>query len=392
MELVGALFVYIWLIMVGVQSYGLNEELVNHVFAILIFLILAPLFEGSLAKKLFIYLSGWMFSIVFFTFSTVFSMLLSPQDVVRQHEICVLVYLFLLVGFFIVLRTFLQDTLERLFSALEDNLPPLLLIYPAIILIVFLIGLRPSNYMVKADSNATFYLLFMMTTAVVYVLLLKNLVDISERHHAEDELHFAKQLVTEQRQHYTQLLESIDNMRVLRHDFTLHVQAVLGMQDKTEVDRYLGQLVKRYDVSVITMCENQAINEIMNRIRVLCEKRGITLRVDLDIRQTIPIDDLTLCVVIGNMMQNAMEACDRIYDNRFIDITARFTVDRLMLLMENSFDGVVSKKGERLLSRKKDGGLGLVSLRRILTHDGDDLSMHYTDTVFTTMVTIMARE
>jgi len=62
-----------------------------------------------------------------------------------------------------------------------------------------------------------------------------------------------------------------------------------------------------------------------------------------------------------------------------------------MMLAENSYNGQIKESGGKLLSSKQDGGLGLLSIRRILNRPGDDFDVYFNETIFTAMVNIMGR-
>lgn len=123
----------------------------------------------------------------------------------------------------------------------------------------------------------------------------------------------------------------------------------------------------------------------------ICQENQIEFVASTDISAHIPIDDLTLCIVIGNLLENAMDACLKLKEGRFIHLQARWIKDHLMMLAENSYNGQIKESGGKLLSSKQDGGLGLLSIRRILNRPGDDFDVCFNDTTFTAMVNIMDR-
>lgn len=93
----------------------------------------------------------------------------------------------------------------------------------------------------------------------------------------------------------------------------------------------------------------------------------------------------------GNLLENALEACRRLTGPRFILVQARWLDDHLMMLVENSYNGQIKKNGSRILSSKRDGGLGILSIKRILNQPGDEFDVDYNDTTFTAMVKIVDR-
>lgn len=236
-----------------------------------------------------------------------------------------------------------------------------------------------------------FYLAFCTMILVLYVMILDGTLEAVSRKKTEEELIFARQLIGKQREHYNQMLEHADELRIIRHDFRHHIHALLHM-DKDQQRKYLLDLNKELDTpKEQNYCENPAVNQVLQEYGTRCQENQIEFVASLDISAHIPIDDLTLCIVIGNLMENSMEACLKLKENRFIHLQARWMQDHLMMLSENSYNGQIRESGGKLLSSKQYGGLGLLSIRRILNRPGDDFDICFNDTTFTAMVNIMDR-
>jgi len=187
------------------------------------------------------------------------------------------------------------------------------------------------------------------------------------------------------------MLEHAEELRIIRHDFRHHIHALLNM-DRNEQRKYLLDLNKELDTSREQIyCENPAVNQILQEYGIRCQENQIEFVAGLDISAYIPIDDLTLCIVIGNLLENSMEACLKLKKGRFIHLQARWMQNHLMMLAKNSYNGQIKESGGRLLSSKQDGGLGFLSIRRILNQPGDDFDVCFNDTTFTAMVNIMDR-
>ena len=219
----------------------------------------------------------------------------------------------------------------------------------------------------------------------LYVLILNSILELMERRKMTEELQVAKRLLYQQREHYHQILDYIEQVRIIRHDFRHHIHALLNM-DRDAQARYLRDLQKELDnTAAQTFCQNQAVNGLLQEYAGRCQDNQVELDTNLDLPETIPIDDLTLCIVIGNLLENALDACRRFSGPRFIRIRCRWGSNHLELLVENSFDGQVRKIGGELLSRKQEGGLGLLSIRRTLSCPGDDFEVCYSKAAFTAM-------
>ena len=63
---------------------------------------------------------------------------------------------------------------------------------------------------------------------------------------------------------------------------------------------------------------------------------------------------MDLCVMIGNALENAFEACAAVETNRFVTITAEHNGHLLTIMVQNSFDGEIKVVKDTILSRKRE--------------------------------------
>ena len=88
------------------------------------------------------------------------------------------------------------------------------------------------------------------------------------------------------------------------------------------------------------------------------------------------VPDMDLCVIMGNMLENALEACRRMEgEEQFIKVRAIVDGIFLTIVVENSFDGNWQEEGGAYLSRKeasniRGGGVGLSSVRAVCEKHG----------------------
>lgn len=137
--------------------------------------------------------------------------------------------------------------------------------------------------------------------------------------------------------------------------------------------------------------QNRAVNGLLQRHTARARQNGMEFITRVGLSAHMPVDDLVLRTVIGNLLENAMGAYHRLVGHRFILVRVRWLDDHLMMLVKNSYSGQIKKNGDRILSSKRDGGLGILSIKRILDQPGDEFDVDYNDTTFTTMVRIVDR-
>ena len=220
------------------------------------------------------------------------------------------------------------------------------------------------------------------------MLTLNSTAQIVKRKQTEEELTFARQMISKQREHYNQTLDYMEQVRIIRHDFRHHIHALLYM-DREQQIKYLKNLQKELETSEQKIfCENHAVNGLIREYAARAEKAGIAFTARLDLSAHIPIDDLTLCIVIGNLLENAIEASKKVTQGPFIRIQARMDGEHLLMLVENAYHGTIHEKNGKILSSKKDGGLGMLSIQRILNRPEDEFDVYFNDDTFTAMVRI----
>ena len=126
---------------------------------------------------------------------------------------------------------------------------------------------------------------------------------------------------------------------------------------------------------------------------------GITKGVKITVRKVaplgdpLPILDTDLCILIGNSMENAIEACKKLPpERRSIRFHMKKMAGNLIMTSDNSYDGSLMCEGERFLSTKRQGkqeGIGLRSIRSIAEKYRGELRIETKDDTF--MLSVMLR-
>ena len=106
-------------------------------------------------------------------------------------------------------------------------------------------------------------------------------------------------------------------MRGWRHDYHNHLQSMkayveMGQYDKLQ--EYLGLLENDLD-QVNQLCDSGNVNldAILNSKISLAEKNGIRVDYKAACPANLTVSDIDLCALIGNLIDNAVEACNKGY-------------------------------------------------------------------------------
>lgn len=202
--------------------------------------------------------------------------------------------------------------------------------------------------------------------AFAYYLIALSIDQTKRQQQLENQL-------TLQRDHYRNLNDSISAANTTRHDLRHHLVTLLefvGKKDAAAAQEYLSRLCDAYDDSAIPiLCRNQAADALLCHYMKLARQHDIKLAAQLHIPDDLGIDDLDLCIILGNCLENAIDACKKIRTDkmRVININANINKGHLVLKITNSFNGLVKQQADGLfLSEKGTGhGIGLYSVKTL---------------------------
>lgn len=106
---------------------------------------------------------------------------------------------------------------------------------------------------------------------------------------------------------------------------------------------------------IVSYTENQPLNALLNYYQHVSKQNEIRFTAQIRLPAALPVSDVDLCTVIGNILENAVIACITT-DDRFIDLTVLTENDaQLYVIATNSFDGKTWKKDHKYLSTKRMG-------------------------------------
>ena len=174
-------------------------------------------------------------------------------------------------------------------------------------------------------------------------------------------------------QYYVTLAGHIQDIRRMQHDSRHHLRVLSGYVRNgayERLDAYLSALIEQSpDVGNLFYCANYTANILLGFYAEKARSAGITFQCDAQIPADLGCTPIDICAMLGNALQNAMDACARqdAGEPRFISLLARMVGHNLTLEIRNSYDGVVVEESGRFLTRKKGHGhgLGLTSIRRV---------------------------
>lgn len=203
---------------------------------------------------------------------------------------------------------------------------------------------------------------------------------------------------TEQSEKHLNEVRSIHKeMRGYKHDFHHHLQALKGQLEAGEVERalaYIEQLDNQLmNVDTLLKTGNVSLDAIFSAKISQAKAENIAVTVKANVPDALTISDLELSIIIGNLLDNAIEACRTVTGERFIRIYISMKGTMLYFSMLNAA-GAKKKKTGSLFATHKDGvhGFGLRRAEAILEEHGGWVKYNSEDGAFTSEFLVPAIE
>lgn len=191
--------------------------------------------------------------------------------------------------------------------------------------------------------------------------------------------------------------EEINNtykkMRGWRHDYKNHMQVLKVYVENKEWQNAIQYICEMNqdlsEVDHVIKTGNVMADAIVNSKVALARTKHINIDITATVPDKLPITDVEFCVIFGNLMDNAIEACDKIADDKdkFIRIYIGLFKKQLYLSVTNA-----TKEKERIrkyTSIKGEGhGLGLYRIDKIVKQKKGYLNRKNEPGVFATEIMI----
>ena len=195
-----------------------------------------------------------------------------------------------------------------------------------------------------------------------------------------------------QQERYKSLCMAIEEARQARHDIRHHfVQlSVLAEQgDMEKIKKYLLAATGKISDYNLHFCENQAVDSVFGYYSALAKRENIPFHALVSLPADLSIDEIDLCLVFSNLLENAIQASVKTEPaRRKINVEVYPRHNHLLLIhVENTFDGKIQQKNNIFQSSKHSGnGIGIESVRHITDKNGGACDFTYEDGIFSAKI------
>lgn len=258
-------------------------------------------------------------------------------------------------------------------------------IIPALCYLIYYVKIVNDYWLNAASPNShdiVFIILWSVTTYILFCVTLQMLI---QAYHgitaAEEARHTAAQFQMQEAQ-YKKLLDNMEKTARSRHDWRHHLLTINGFAEKGSLEElkvYIQNLFPQYlEDCDVKLCENHVVNIILQHYNAIAKKLEIETDIKADVPNDIPVMDIDLCVIFGNLIENAVEACKNQTDGRkYIKIYCRRIGAQITVQIKNTYGNNVTLKNGGYLSTKHEGfGIGISSVRTAVEKYGGIMKIH----------------
>jgi signal transduction histidine kinase len=227
------------------------------------------------------------------------------------------------------------------------------------------------------------------------LLILSNAITFEIIHNqnklatAEYELKLLKNNISEQTRHYEELRSSQDEIRQIRHNMKSIYIATIAELKVGKIENALEQLQSNIDIieksSKVIDTGHPSIDSIIENKLNKCDELNINANLSYQYKEPITINEIEIAVIIGNILDNAIEACYKVSDiNK--EIWGSIAVDNQNIIINIKNTAVSSNNLKTSKTDRKSHGYGLKSISHIAKKYNGYAKFSFSDNIFTSYV------
>lgn len=255
------------------------------------------------------------------------------------------------------------------------------------------------NYWLGLTGSLTVFfqlgvLIFIISLSIIsghYVR--ESVLTAAEKSRLEFEMSALSRQLELQRAQYLKMADDDAAVKAQRHDLRHQLTVLLELNNQgynTKLADYLHTLIKKIPADRETIfCENYAVNAVSSYYAALASNENIHVDLQFAVPKILESSvESDLCIIVGNLLENAMEACIKMKNNnKFIHLQSLMEYNTFVMTVNNSFEGSIRKKDGVILSSKRNGeGIGLASIEAVAKKHGGAARFESKDGVFSSSI------
>ncbi len=149
---------------------------------------------------------------------------------------------------------------------------------------------------------------------------------------------------------------------------------------------YLEKRMKQYQINQrnVVWTGYGSVDFMINSMKERAEQENIAFTVNVDMTE-IPVPEYDFFAILGNLLDNAFEAAEKCFQNRYVMLKIQAVNDMVAVYVENRYEvEPVVLKGRFLTSKEEEGahGWGIENVREIVKRNQGSMEIDYKEGIF----------
>ena len=353
----------------------------------ILYLLLPVLLAKDFKKTVVLYTSLLTIVLSYFIFGFIYFIMNFFQIPIEEEAYC----LTMIVSILLVIKLRNKTDILGIMKLLSTKIKVILLIY---LWVLFCFYTFINDYLSYQPRElllvySFFLYLIIFGSGLLIFMLIRN---IKKKSYYENLSNIMDVRLTEQVKHYEQVEKTDNELRKFRHNYKnmkIGLMSLLNNKDTDGAKKYVADCDELLDIDyTLYQTGNSIINAILSDKAMKVKDKGITIKFTGLIPQT-KISNTDLCIIFGNILDNAIEAVEKVDDNiaKEINIDVYKKKDYLFITVTNPTKTEVAIKDNKIVTSKDDKsnhGLGLSSFEETLKKYDGHLDLECDNNKFTT--------
>ncbi|WP_287449967.1 sensor histidine kinase [Sellimonas sp.] len=205
---------------------------------------------------------------------------------------------------------------------------------------------------------------------------------------------------TSEEEKYREMAQVLEKNRIQIHDIKNHLLLLREFAVKENYDelkQYLNEVWGEYTATKGKMwTQNEVLDTFLDKKMQEAEMEGMEFQIEADVLRRVPLTKTELCVLFGNLLDNAIEACRKIQvGKKKISVKISQKKNFLFIFIANTIQERPREKKGELISDKKNAelhGYGLKSVKQIVEKYGGTFQYEIKDDQFEVHIAFLGDE
>ncbi|WP_300966959.1 sensor histidine kinase [uncultured Clostridium sp.] len=232
------------------------------------------------------------------------------------------------------------------------------------------------------------YIVFSFSAIQILLIIMVNLI------FNQTEKRIMLEMSLEDKLSNKEVMDMYTKMMGWKHDFKNHISTIKGLLElgtEKEVISYIDEMNERInDIDNKIYTDNVLINSILvNKLKVT-KKYDIKIDLNIRINKKINISNIDICIILGNLLDNSIEACIITEGYKYIDLNIISENNRFIIKISNTTNGKLKYIDGKFLSTKNKGihGIGLNQVDEVVKKYNGYINRKHENNIFTTYLMI----